>query len=260
MVSGAASWTTPPHQKSAAEARLRARLAHRAQASAAGEAEPPSPTEVDRLVLALRDDPAVRAAAAEGELGALDALGLADASAGEVASRLATLSDAVAEVLCLRERTVESVAALRGGARAAAAALRTDTDAAGKATRLLGIAGRAERRLLAGCDAAEDAGVGDIFGALKEPESACKVIAGRRNTLFREVRRLEAGVSPWRGAVPRADRKTKDLLLNSYRLLARDDLPALEWSAPERKHAAMAHAALPPPRIRSPGRSVQVWN
>lgn len=261
VVTGAASWTTPPQYRSSAEARLRARLAHRMLAGSGGDAQPPSRNEVDRLVLALGDDPAVRAAAAEGELVALDAIGMADASAGEVAARLTTLSATVAEVLCLRDRVAEAVAALRDGARAAAAAFRTDTDVAGKATRLLGVAGRVERRLAASCDAAEDIGVGDIFAALKDPETACRLVAGRRNTLFREVRRLEAGASPWRGAVPRADRKTKDLLLHSYRLLARDDLPALEWSAPERKHASgMAHGALSPPRARSAAAFVQVWN
>lgn len=258
VVTGAPSWTVPPHHRAAAHARLRARLAHRVLVPGG---EPPSRGEVDRLAHALNHDPVVRTAAAEGELGVFDALDLGDASPDEVTERLDALSAALADVLCLRDRVAAAAAVLRRGAQTAATALRLNEDAVDVARGLLGVTDRIERRLTAACDGAEDVGVGDIVAALRTPQDVCGSLGERRNTVYREARRIEAGAELWRDVVPQADHETKTALLHSYRLLARRDLPGVEWSAPERKKgqaiepktSASVHAG------SAPGRREEVW-
>jgi hypothetical protein len=235
VVSGTPSWQLPPHCLRSGAEDLARQLSEWVQTQGVGDT--PVGAEFMRLVGRLR---ATEADALRSSL--LRPTGTASTLPEGAGYRLA---EALGYLACLRERKVAALGLLLRSVDMAAKAFHVRSPAAVTAEGLRrGLQG-ASARLDEALKAASQ--LRDIAAALHQADAVCAHIGRQRNAIHSELRHLEALARSWQGVMIGADAATRALILDSYRVVARRDMPAQQWVVVERK----LEAALLPDGLRS---------
>jgi hypothetical protein len=156
------------------------------------------------------------------------------------------LAEALGYLACLGERKDAALGFLVRSAEMAGKAFHARSVAAATADALqrglLQASSRLDEKLR------EAARLPDIGVALHQVEDACSGIDLQRNAIHSELRHLETLARSWRGVMIGADAPTRELILDSYRVVARRDMPAHQWSVIERRLQAALLPDAPRPR------------
>jgi hypothetical protein len=228
VLTGEASWQASAHFLHNAADNLRAHLALWGTMTRAGKQIGPKDYSEVRKRLG---EPHVQKAIWDAHHNAAETIGLEAGDRKGVAQRIDELAANLAYIESLRESFNKAGRVLGNQVEKAANSKTLGSDQnAREAARGLVRLQTHSMNVIGGRFSEIDLRTSDILGFLKDPEAAKKWIATRRNDLYRESRKMLPLAAKWQAATPGGDNATRDLLLDTYRSLARRYLPAHEWS------------------------------
>jgi len=222
VLTGEASWTPDPLHLEIAQTRLRVSLVDWLNAGAGAD----HPMLDAGSLLAVGNDPAVRAQVQTALARAAEALGL-EASA-EVVGLLETLGRELAYVEALRDRLLRRVRAMAAKIERLARGWRSDASHIETLTQVKRLTALALRQIVARFDEL-DAQTGEVMAALRNVESQRAFIRSNRDWLYRSQRAWEPILAQWDGASGSFDEGTLALLGRTYQFLAPRFMPVTEW-------------------------------
>ena len=222
VLTGEASWTPDPLHLEIAQTRLRVSLVDWLNAGAGAD----HPMLDAGSLLAVGNDPAVRAQVQTALARAAEALGL-EASA-EVVGLLETLGRELAYIEALRDRLLRRVRAMAAKIERLARGWRSDASHIETLTQVKRLTALALRQIAARFDEL-DAQTGEVMAALRNVESQRAFIRSNRDWLYRSQRAWEPILAQWDTASGSFDEGTLALLGRTYQFLAPRFMPVTEW-------------------------------
>ncbi len=222
VLTGEASWTPDPLHLEIAQTRLRVSLVEWLNAGAGAD----HPMLDAGSLLAVGNDPAVRAQVQTALARAAEALGL-EASA-EVVGLLETLGRELAYIEALRDRLLRRVRAMAAKIERLARGWRSDASHIETLTQVKRLTALALRQITARFDEL-DAQTGEVMAALRNVESQRAFIRSNRDWLYRSQRAWEPILAHWDTASGSFDEGTLALLGRTYQFLAPRFMPVTEW-------------------------------
>lgn len=158
-------------------------------------------------------------------------VGLPEGDRHGVVERVEALGDSLAHVEALRDAFDKAFGILSSRIEGASMSRTLGNDSAAREAafglvRLQSHATQSVRDMFAAIDSRVD----DIVALVRDVEPQRHWIAGKRNELYRISRRIIPIARRWDAIIPGNDHATRDLLLDTYRTLARRFLPQQEWA------------------------------
>jgi hypothetical protein len=243
VLNGNASWPLPAQYLRAGGEKLAGHLSEWVKARSMGD------TQLGAEILRLAERVHATTASDTPGLAVPETAGSPSAMSEASGYRLAA---SLGYLLCLRQRKAATLGFLLPSVEAAARVFHPDSAPGGAAKGLRRALEAASTRLGETLDAAER--MPEICAALRQADVVCAELGRQRNALHVELRHLEGMARAWRGVMIAADRKTRALVFDTYRAIARRDLPAQQWRSLESKLAA----ALLPEGVRQRSGPVSV--
>lgn len=222
VLSGEASWNPDPLHLEIAQTRLRVSLVDWLNAGAGTD----HPTLDAGSLLAVGNDPAVRAQVQTALARAAEALGL-DASS-EVVGLLEALGRELAYIEALRDRLLRRVRAMAGKIERLARGWRSDASHIETLTQVKRLTALALRQMAVRFEEL-DAQTGEVMAALRNVDSQRAFIRSNRDWLYRSLRGWEPVLAQWDTASGIFDEGTLALLGRTYQFLAPRFMPVTEW-------------------------------